>query len=111
LAATGPAAAERIISDGGPEETAKGLGSLLHETRRRKKCLSPQVAIPYVDETYDAAIGAGAYAGKFAGAGNGGYLFLLAPPEKKQKIKEALGGLVEVAIKFESEGSKIIYPA
>jgi D-glycero-alpha-D-manno-heptose-7-phosphate kinase len=101
--------AERIISDENPQEMAKALGSLLHETWSLKKSLNPPTAGSYADEIYRAATGAGAYGGKVTGSGGNAFLFFLTAPEHKQKIREALNGLTEVAFRLENEGSKIIY--
>jgi len=49
--------------------------------------------------------------GKILGAGGGGFMLLFVPPEKHQKVKEALRHLLEVRFSFESEGSQIIYYA
>ena len=58
---------------------------------------------------YSKAMEAGAYGGKLAGAGGGGFLFVLAPKEKQPAVRQALDGLLEVSFEFENEGSKIIY--
>ena len=47
--------------------------------------------------------------GKLLGAGGGGFVLLFAEPSKKDKIREALKGLLEVPIKFENLGSQIIF--
>lgn len=52
---------------------------------------------------------AGAYGGKLARAGGGGFLFFLAAPEKHTAIRQALSGQLEVHFAFEPEGSKIVY--
>ncbi len=44
-----------------------------------------------IDGWYDAARKAGAQGGKLLGAGGGGFLFLMAPPERHEAIREALG--------------------
>jgi len=101
--------AAKIISDEKPEDMIKGLGELLHESWNLKKCLSTQITNTFIDEVYMKALEAGAYGGKLAGAGGGGFLFVLAPKEKKAEIRDKLKGLLEVKFKFETEGSKIIY--
>ena len=101
--------AEEIISKYECHEMVKELGHLLHEAWHLKKCLSRMISNDVIDALYEKAITAGAYGGKIAGAGGGGFLFLLAPIERQQDIKEALGGLMQVDFRFEREGSKIIY--
>ena len=101
--------AEQIISDEQPENMIKCLGELLHESWNLKKCLSSRITNSVIDEVYDKAIKAGAYGGKLAGAGGGGFLFALVPKERQQSVRGALKDLLEVSFKFENEGSKIIY--
>ncbi len=101
--------AEEIISKHECREMVEKLGQLLHEAWHLKKCLSRMISNEVIDGLYEKAIAAGAYGGKIAGAGGGGFLFLLAPLERQQDIKKALGGLMQVDFRFECEGSKIIY--
>lgn len=101
--------AEKIISESSGETTVQNLGSLLHESWLLKKNLSDRVSNGYIDELYDKAIRAGAYGGKLAGAGSGGFLFFLVPMDKQPNIKSALAGSLQVDVRFENEGSKIIY--
>ena len=52
---------------------------------------------------------AGAVGGKLLGAGGGGFVLFFVEPSKKDKIRKALKGLLEVPIKFENLGSQIIF--
>ena len=101
--------AEKIISEDDSEVMVKNLGELLHDGWNLKKQLSSQVSNNNIDEVYNKALNAGAYGGKLAGAGGGGFLFFLAPIEKQQEIKNSLNGLLQVDLKFENDGSQIIY--
>lgn len=101
--------AENIIMKKSEVEMVQCLGELLHEGWEIKKCLSSKITTNFIDEIYDKARIAGAYGGKLAGAGGGGFLVLLAHPEKHQAIRLALKDLMEVQFQFECEGSKIIY--
>ena len=53
---------------------------------------------------------AGAEGGKLCGAGNGGFLLFLAKPEKQQAVRQALSSLLEVPIRFEVHGSRVLLP-
>lgn len=101
--------AEKIISDETGESMVKNIGGLLHESWNLKKNLSDQISNHEIDEAYRTAISAGAYGGKLAGAGGGGFLFFLVPKEKQTAVRNSLNGLLQVDLKFENEGSKIIY--
>lgn len=97
--------AENLLMQG----TVKDFGELLHESWQLKKQLSTQITTPFIDECYEKARQAGAYGGKLCGAGSGGFLAFFAPPEKHPAICQALNKLPVVAIRFENEGSSIIY--
>ena len=47
--------------------------------------------------------------GKLLGAGGGGFLMFLAPSERHDAVRAALGGLRETPFAFASHGSKIIF--
>ncbi|OGB90220.1 hypothetical protein A2625_02705 [candidate division WOR-1 bacterium RIFCSPHIGHO2_01_FULL_53_15] len=100
--------AEKYIIEEKPEAMVEALGALLHESWQQKKRLSSLVTNEAIDEVYNKAVKAGAYGGKLAGAGGGGFMFFLAPLDKKDLIRKAVG-LLEVDFKFEAEGSVIIY--
>lgn len=101
--------AEEMITNNERHQMVENLGHLLHEGWQLKKCLSSRVSNDVIDNMYKKALQAGAYGGKLAGAGGGGFLFLLAPIERHQHIKDALHGFLQVDFSFENEGSKIIH--
>jgi len=101
--------AETVISNNERHEMVKNLGKLLHESWLLKKRLSHRISSDVIDDIYETCLKAGAYGGKLAGAGGGGFLFLLTPIERQQQIKDALQGYLQVNFNFENEGSKIIY--
>lgn len=85
------------------------LGELLHENWLCKRELAANVSSPRVDDCYERARLAGALGGKLLGAGQGGFLLLFCPLQKKTAVREALRDLREIEFRFEPEGSKIIY--
>jgi D-glycero-alpha-D-manno-heptose-7-phosphate kinase len=84
------------------------VGELLHEAWERKKSLSPRISFDGLDDWYRAARDHGAYGGKLLGAGGGGYLFFLAPPDRHDSIRTALAALREMPVTFVSGGSEIL---
>lgn len=84
------------------------LGEMLQETWSLKKQLADNVTNNEVDEIYQHAMSAGAYGGKLLGAGGGGFIMFLAPPEKHQAIKNKLNNLIHVNVKTGACGSKIV---
>lgn len=100
--------AEKIFSDVPVHSFLPRLGELLNEGWHLKKQLSSKVSNPFIDECYQTALSNGAYGGKLCGAGSGGFLALLVPPEKRDQCKAALH-LPEVSCRLENKGSTIIY--
>ncbi|MBO9726084.1 MAG: dehydrogenase [Novosphingobium sp.] len=56
-----------------------------------KKNLASSISNPWLDEVFDAALKAGALAGKISGAGGGGFMMFFVPPEQRMRVIEALG--------------------
>lgn len=101
--------AETILTSHPNEGMVAAFGNLLHESWLLKKQLSDHVSNPYIDECYQIARTEGAYGGKLCGAGSGGFLAFFVPPNKKEVLRKKLSKLQEVDIRFETQGSSIIY--
>lgn len=85
------------------------FGKLLHESWMLKKSLTNKISNGDIDDIYAAARQAGALGGKLCGAGGGGFMLLLVPPEFQLKVKEALKKLLLVPFRFESIGSHVVF--
>ena len=68
------------------DENLSDLGGLLNENWRLKKSLSENVSDGHLDEIYEVGISNGALGGKLLGAGQGGFMMFLAPPDRHQTI-------------------------
>ena len=55
-----------------------------------KKRSAGAVSTPHIEEIYDAAINAGALAGKVSGAGGGGFMMFFVPTEKRMEVIRTL---------------------
>jgi D-glycero-alpha-D-manno-heptose-7-phosphate kinase len=86
------------------------VGRLMDENWSIKKRLADGISSPSIDRAYEAARSAGAWGGKILGAGGGGFLFLLAPPERHREIRHALDplGLTPKSVAVEIAGSSIV---
>jgi len=98
----------RLFESKGPLDL-NALGKLLEEGWELKKSLSPLVSNPEIDEYYARAKKAGATAGKILGAGGGGFLMLLAPPESHPKIIQAFEGHHSLQVELGAHGSEVIF--
>lgn len=96
---------EALTGEGNLEEFAR----LLHEGWELKRSLGFGISSPAVDEWYDAARRAGALGGKLLGAGGGGFVLLVAPPERHEAIREAVGRPREIAFEIDRRGSRVIF--
>ncbi len=85
------------------------FAALLHQGWLLKKSLGFGISNQHIDDWYNAALKAGAQGGKLLGAGGGGFLMLLAPPEKHQAIRDALGNPREIPFEVDRRGSRIIF--
>ena len=74
-----------------------------------KKGLNAGISNGLVDQAYEAARRAGAEGGKLLGAGGGGFLMFLAPPERHDAIRAALPTLRETPLRFAPQGSSIVF--
>jgi D-glycero-alpha-D-manno-heptose-7-phosphate kinase len=85
------------------------LGEILHESWMLKREMADGVTTSQIDEWYACARANGAFGGKISGAGGGGFLLLVAPPETHPRICRALPRLRPMSFRMETQGSKIIY--
>ena len=85
------------------------LGAMLHDAWQIKKQMANGITNSLIDESYQAALDAGAEGGKLLGAGGGGFLMFLAPPERHEAIRVALCKLREIPFRFAVQGSSIIF--
>lgn len=87
----------------------KNFGKLLNEQWNLKKSLTKRITNDEVDKVYELGMSSGAYGGKLLGAGSGGFLMFVAPPEIHNKIKLNLCKYLEIPIKLDNLGSQVIY--
>ncbi len=85
------------------------LGAVLDEGWRLKRGLSDGISSSEIDRHYAAAKTAGAWGGKITGAGGGGFLLLLHPPERSRQIADALSPMRRFPVRITAEGSRILF--
>ncbi len=85
------------------------VGAILDEGWLLKRGLSPGISTEAVDAKYAAAKAAGAWGGKITGAGGGGFLLLVHPPEQSRQIAQAVSPLERLPVRITPEGSRILF--
>jgi D-glycero-alpha-D-manno-heptose-7-phosphate kinase len=96
-------------SETDPHALMRRWGELLHVSWTLKRSMSSAVSAPEIDVIYEQALAAGAYGGKIIGAGGGGFLLVMGPPDRRAAIDAAVGQLRSFPLKLESSGSHIVY--
>jgi D-glycero-alpha-D-manno-heptose-7-phosphate kinase len=100
----------RTLKDELEANNVDALGRILADSWEIKKSLASGISNPMIDLNYDKAIKAGATGGKLLGAGGGGFLLFYVPTaEAKKSVREALGGLTEMAFELDQAGCSIIF--
>lgn len=69
----------------------KGIVESMRFGWESKKKSAQTVSNPHIEEIYNAAVNAGALAGKVSGAGGGGFMMFFVPPEKRLDVIRTLG--------------------
>jgi D-glycero-alpha-D-manno-heptose-7-phosphate kinase len=87
----------------------RAVARVLDEEWRQRKGLAEGVSTSEIERMIAAAQGAGAYASKICGAGGGGCMVTLAPPERREAVIAALGenGARHLPCRIRREGLKV----
>jgi len=85
------------------------FGRMLDEGWRLKRSLGFGITNSQIDDWYQAAKKAGALGGKLLGAGGGGFLYFIAPPERHKNIVAALGNPKTLPVTFDPQGSRVVF--
>lgn len=97
-----------ILESPNAEGLLDDLGSILHEGWMTKKKLGSKVSTPHIDALYDYALASGAIGGKLCGAGGGGFMLFLIPPQNRKRFDEAMAGKAIIPIELDTNGSTIV---
>jgi D-glycero-alpha-D-manno-heptose-7-phosphate kinase len=95
----------RVLKQGKIDE----LGRLLDEGWQLKKQLASKISDSQIDQMYLQAKKAGATGGKISGAGGGGFLTLIVPSSRREKVRHALLEFKEMPLGLSRDGSKVIF--
>jgi len=101
--------AVRVLEGKDPDAMLRDFGAMMHEGWMIKRKLSSRVSTAAIDDLYDRARKAGALGGKLCGAGGGGFLLMVVPPEAREHFASALAPTVAIRVGLDTHGSTIIY--
>jgi D-glycero-alpha-D-manno-heptose-7-phosphate kinase len=101
--------AVRVLEGKDPGAMLRDFGAMMHEGWMIKRSLSSRVSTAAIDDLYDRARKAGALGGKLCGAGGGGFLLMVVPPEAREHFASALAPTVTIPVGIDTHGSTIIY--
>lgn len=99
----------RVLGSSHSEGMLKQLGEMLHDSWMLKRSLSPHVSTPDIDALYELAMKSGALGGKLCGAGGGGFLLMLVPPDLRSSFSRAVDPARVIKIGLDTQGSTIIH--
>ena len=85
------------------------FSKLLDKTWNIKKSLNDNISNDEINLIYKKAIDNGALGGKISGAGGGGFLYFLCPPEHQEKMIKSISEVQYIDCKLTNKGSEIIY--
>lgn len=87
----------------------KKIGMLLNIQWEEKKKLSKKVTNQTINKICKICTTNGAYGAKLLGSGGGGFVLVICPSNKKERLKKKLNKFKVVDFRFENTGSTIIY--
>ena len=84
------------------------IASIVNQGWARKRNYASTVSSTVLDDGIARAIAAGAHGAKIAGAGGGGFLYVLAHERDKESITKALSSMSPVSFQYCQFGSKVL---
>jgi len=85
------------------------VGEAMRESWALKRKLASGVTNDSIDEAVSAALDAGATGAKVTGAGGGGFLLVICPPEHQRAVRASLAHLRELPVRLDQLGSRVIF--
>jgi len=90
-------------------ESLQPFGTLLHEAWTAKRQLDDGISSLELDGMYRLGLDHGAWGGKLLGAGGGGFLLFVAPPEAHAGLAAAFHPKPSLHVRLNAPGSQIIF--
>jgi D-glycero-alpha-D-manno-heptose-7-phosphate kinase len=84
------------------------IGPAVRESWEAKRKLASGVSNDAIDGAVTQALDAGASGVKLTGAGGGGFLLVICPPERQRAVRQNLASFKELPVKLDHLGSRIV---
>lgn len=86
----------------------EALGPALRESWEAKRKLASGVSNEQIDAAVSRALEAGASGAKLTGAGGGGFLLVVCPPERQRAVRRNLAHMRELPLNLDRLGSRVM---
>lgn len=97
-----------VLESADPKTMLNEFALLMHEGWETKRKLSKSISLPEIDALYEKARAAGAVGGKLCGAGGGGFLLMVVPPDVRARFDDAMRDHSVIPIQMDAFGSTIL---
>jgi D-glycero-alpha-D-manno-heptose-7-phosphate kinase len=97
-----------VLEGTDPAKVVRDFGVMMHEGWQLKRRLSSKITNPAIDALYEKSLTAGALGGKLCGAGNGGFLLMVVPPERIGAFRDTMADNYVIKIELDKAGSTIL---
>lgn len=98
----------RLLEEGNSKTFIREFGELMHEGWLRKRQFSGSMTNSEIDDLYERGRHCGAYGGKLCGAGGGGFIMFLVPPEKRNLFIAAFDSERILEVDMDTQGTSLI---
>lgn len=79
----------------------RAFADIVEQAWEDKKKMASAISNPVIQEAFDAAMAAGALAGKVSGAGGGGFIMFIVEPTRRKEVEAALSRLSGFVMPFQ----------
>jgi D-glycero-alpha-D-manno-heptose-7-phosphate kinase len=85
------------------------VGEAMKDSWALKRKLASGVTNEAIDRAVDLALEAGATGAKVTGAGGGGFLVIVCPPESQTAVRDSLSHMRELPVRLDRLGSRVVF--
>ncbi|MDD3371456.1 MAG: hypothetical protein PHE27_06495 [Alphaproteobacteria bacterium] len=98
----------RLLDETPENDFVRSFGKLMHEGWLRKRQFSGSISNPDIDDLYQKGLDCGAYGGKLCGAGGGGFILFVVPPEMRNAFISCFEAERILEVDLDTQGTSII---